>query len=119
SLVMGSPDEQQDGPQHAACPSCAARAARPYFSLTACSMFVAFVVVLSMARSYPFVKANIDRLRSPCYICQREYMSRRPDVPFAALDHALRALSDPTRLRILGLLTDGEVCVCHIYEALK
>jgi ArsR family transcriptional regulator len=46
-------------------------------------------------------------------------MSRRPDTPFAALDHALRALADPTRLRILGLLTDGEVCVCHIYEALK
>jgi ArsR family transcriptional regulator len=61
----------------------------------------------------------MDSLRPPCYICQREYMSRRPDVPFAALDHALRALADPTRLRILGLLMDGEVCVCHIYEALR
>jgi ArsR family transcriptional regulator len=46
-------------------------------------------------------------------------MSRRPDTSFASLDHALRALADPTRLRILGLLTDGEVCVCHIHEALK
>jgi ArsR family transcriptional regulator len=29
------------------------------------------------------------------------------------------ALADPTRLRILALLGDGEVCVCHLYEALK
>jgi ArsR family transcriptional regulator len=29
------------------------------------------------------------------------------------------ALSDATRLRILGLLADGETCVCHIHEALR
>jgi ArsR family transcriptional regulator len=29
------------------------------------------------------------------------------------------ALADATRLRILGLLTGGEVCVCHIHEALR
>lgn len=29
------------------------------------------------------------------------------------------ALADATRLRILGLLSDGEVCVCHIHEALR
>jgi ArsR family transcriptional regulator len=29
------------------------------------------------------------------------------------------ALSDATRLRILGLLTDGEVCVCDIHGALR
>lgn len=29
------------------------------------------------------------------------------------------ALSDATRLRILGLLADGEVCVCNIHEALR
>jgi ArsR family transcriptional regulator len=29
------------------------------------------------------------------------------------------ALADPTRLRIVGLLTRGEVCVCDIYESLK
>jgi ArsR family transcriptional regulator len=32
---------------------------------------------------------------------------------------ALRALADPLRLRILALLSGGEVCVCHIHEALK
>lgn len=28
------------------------------------------------------------------------------------------ALADPTRLRILSLLSDDEVCVCHIHESL-
>ncbi|MPY86370.1 MAG: metalloregulator ArsR/SmtB family transcription factor [Luteitalea sp.] len=31
----------------------------------------------------------------------------------------LTALAEPTRLRILALLKDGEVCVCHIHESLK
>jgi ArsR family transcriptional regulator len=30
-----------------------------------------------------------------------------------------RALSDETRLRILALLRDGEVCVCHIQGGLQ
>src|SRR5258707_15016463 len=30
-----------------------------------------------------------------------------------------KALGDATRLRILGLLLTGEVCVCHIHETLK
>src|ERR671911_84201 len=30
-----------------------------------------------------------------------------------------RALSDETRLRILALLRDGEVCVCHIQGGLR
>ena len=28
------------------------------------------------------------------------------------------ALADPTRLRILSLLGDGEVCVCHLHASL-
>jgi ArsR family transcriptional regulator len=28
------------------------------------------------------------------------------------------ALADPTRLRILSLLGDGEICVCHIHASL-
>jgi ArsR family transcriptional regulator len=35
------------------------------------------------------------------------------------LETVLKALADQTRLRILGLLTTGEVCVCHIHEALN
>jgi ArsR family transcriptional regulator len=35
-----------------------------------------------------------------------------------ALEQLFRALSDDTRLRILGLLAAGEICVCHIHGAL-
>lgn len=30
----------------------------------------------------------------------------------------MKALADPTRLRIVGLLANGEVCVCDIHESL-
>lgn len=36
-----------------------------------------------------------------------------------ALAALFRALGDPTRLRILGLLLTGEVCVCHIHDSLR
>jgi ArsR family transcriptional regulator, arsenate/arsenite/antimonite-responsive transcriptional repressor len=36
----------------------------------------------------------------------------------ADLAGVYRALSDETRLRILALLRDGEVCVCHIHGGL-
>lgn len=35
------------------------------------------------------------------------------------LENLFKALGDATRLRILGLLLTGEVCVCHIHESLK
>jgi ArsR family transcriptional regulator len=35
------------------------------------------------------------------------------------IDDVFKALADPTRVRILGLLLAGEVCVCHIYETLR
>jgi ArsR family transcriptional regulator len=37
----------------------------------------------------------------------------------AGLESVFKALADRTRLRIVGLLLSGEVCVCHIHEALK
>lgn len=36
----------------------------------------------------------------------------------ASLDRVFDALADETRRRILGLLASGEICVCHIHEAL-
>lgn len=51
-----------------------------------------------------FVKANMMRGR---------------DKQLTNLNTALRALADPTRLRILALLGGAEVCVCHIHEALN
>lgn len=35
------------------------------------------------------------------------------------LETFFKALADTTRLRILGLLLTGEVCVCHIHESLR
>jgi ArsR family transcriptional regulator, arsenate/arsenite/antimonite-responsive transcriptional repressor len=37
----------------------------------------------------------------------------------AAMETVFKALADATRLRIIGLLLTGEVCVCHIHESLK
>jgi ArsR family transcriptional regulator len=37
----------------------------------------------------------------------------------ATLETYFKALGDGTRLRILGLLLTGEVCVCHIHESLR
>lgn len=37
----------------------------------------------------------------------------------SAMETVFKALADGTRLRILGLLLTGEVCVCHIHESLK
>jgi ArsR family transcriptional regulator len=36
-----------------------------------------------------------------------------------AVDQVFKALADPTRIRILGLLASGETCVCHIHESLR
>jgi ArsR family transcriptional regulator len=36
-----------------------------------------------------------------------------------AVDRMFRALSDPTRLRILNLLLRGELCVCDIVNTLR
>ena len=38
--------------------------------------------------------------------------------PMENLDRVFGALADETRRRILGLLASGEICVCHIHEAL-
>jgi len=41
------------------------------------------------------------------------------DKRLLALETVFKALADATRLRILGLLLTGEVCVCHIHESLR
>src|SRR5215471_12921513 len=35
------------------------------------------------------------------------------------LEQLFKALADATRLRILGLLLGGEICVCHIHKSLR
>jgi len=39
--------------------------------------------------------------------------------PVVEMETLFKALADATRLRILGLLLTGEVCVCDIHESLK
>src|SRR6187399_3674388 len=41
------------------------------------------------------------------------------DKQLKAIDRVLKALADPTRLRIVGLLQQDAVCVCHIHDSLK
>lgn len=42
----------------------------------------------------------------------------RKEKPFP-LDRLFRALADPTRLRLLNLIADKEICVCYFVEILK
>jgi ArsR family transcriptional regulator len=39
--------------------------------------------------------------------------------PTLSLDLLLRALADPTRLRLLNLIADREICVCYLVEILR
>jgi ArsR family transcriptional regulator len=41
------------------------------------------------------------------------------DKQIASLERLFQALADGTRLRILGVLLAGEVCVCDIHESLR
>lgn len=52
------------------------------------------------------------------YICQGEYNAGMEDRRLASLETLFKALADRTRLRILGLLVNGEVCVCDIHDSL-
>jgi ArsR family transcriptional regulator len=40
------------------------------------------------------------------------------DKQLKTLATLFKALADPTRLRLIGLLSSGEVCVCHLHESL-
>ena len=45
-------------------------------------------------------------------------MTPAKDTRLTSLDALFKALADPTRLRILGLLAGGEICACNIHECL-
>lgn len=44
-------------------------------------------------------------------------MKKKP--PAFSLDLLFRALTDPTRLRLLNLIADREICVCYFVEILR
>src|SRR4051812_31366107 len=72
--------------------------------------------------------SDIDRL-SLLYLLTRIYAQySRRDIfvnthmatrQLSQMEALFRALADATRLRILGLLLGGEICVCDIHESLK
>src|SRR6476660_4898992 len=59
---------------------------------------------------------RILALYSRCVIFVNTNMAAKK---IAELERLFQALGDATRLRILGLLLTGEVCVCDIHETLK
>src|SRR6266480_7311470 len=66
-----------------------------------------------------FVNANIlpQQYSRPSIFVKRHIVTAT-DSRLTTLEHAFQAFADPTRLRILGLLAAGEVCVCNIHECL-
>ena len=56
----------------------------------------------------------LTNMSTPC--CAAKPVAKVKDLE--ALTKVYAALADPTRLRILSLLGDGEVCVCHLHASL-
>ena len=46
-------------------------------------------------------------------------MKKQTAEPLDASIELFKAFADPVRLRLLNLLADGELCVCHLHEALE
>lgn len=66
-----------------------------------------------------------DSLRNLAEECEidaqeraRELRERAKRIPVRERVRVLKALAEPTRLRILHLLGDGEMCVCELMAAL-
>jgi ArsR family transcriptional regulator len=45
-------------------------------------------------------------------------MNKQTAEPLDVSIELFKAFADPVRLRLLNLLADGEVCVCHLHKAL-
>ena len=76
--------------------------------------FLSFSVTTARARF---------RLDGWIWTCEYRHIMMLPS-PAAVLDvgpvsRLFKALGDKTRLRIVALLSHGELCVCHIQEALE
>ena len=52
------------------------------------------------------------------YICQATYTGAHERRQADDIGRGVQGFADPTRLRILGLLAGGEICVCNIHECL-
>ena len=63
-----------------------------------------------------YLPTRIQSLYVACDIFVNTNMAAKK---MAELEQLFQALGDATRLRILGLLLTGEVCVCDIHETLR
>ncbi len=46
-------------------------------------------------------------------------MKKAPTTSLDQTTRLFKAFADPVRLRVLSLLDDREICVCHLHEALE
>src|SRR3954451_4412957 len=66
-----------------------------------CSLLYPYKRIQTVSRRAIFVNTNMNAKK------------------ITELERLFQALGDATRLRILGLLLTGEICVCDIHETLK
>lgn len=64
-------------------------------------------------------ETTCDQTFSPCYFLLDHNRIHGYIVPMKITARMFKALSDETRLRILCLLLDGELCVCDIMAVLQ
>src|SRR6185436_247112 len=50
--------------------------------------------------------------------CGYRYVAMQTKLEVRPISRLFKALADETRLRIVALLSQGELCVCHVQEAL-
>lgn len=71
-----------------------------------------------MARSSGRSPADPPHLRAVAYADTVIPVNTAASLDVRPVSRLFKALSDETRLRIIALLSHGELCVCHIHEAL-
>src|SRR5579863_7250907 len=106
-------------PQHDAPPAATCRAAPPYLRLIASLMSESATLHPSFHIRNSEYDARIPRndVYVKAHMIYTAIMAKiRADLP---LDVLFRALADTTRLRLLNLIADREICVCYFVEILK
>src|SRR5215469_6744904 len=81
------------------------RAASPYFSFT--TSFISLAIRSLLIYS----PVRIQRVRHGKHICQGVYNTTMRNDTVGDLNKLFRALADPTRLRLLNLMSEQEICV--------
>src|SRR6266404_2412431 len=106
-------------PQPASLPAFTRRAASPYLLLTTSRMSL----LAMLASDVIPARINIFKDYAICHIYVKANMMYTLGMPKSqerfSLDLLFRALADPTRLHLLNLIADREICVCYFVEILR